>query len=1030
MATPIQAAYTSAILTERTSHVCPMPTGIEWGDLLVLQFYHDTNPGGAIATPSGWTLLNSSSVADTNYAAYSIFWKRADGTESGTNVTITTVSATESGYIVQRIKDASNPTSAGAGANNFSSTMFNTVTVSANNIFFCSYGVHRGWANVAEWDSNFTHFREHLAHIDIVAEPGYDGNPGWGFACSVEVNDVDSTHSEGYATLNGSRYWKAQNYYCTYRPNPIPLGIEIPTEAAQTTVETTDPPVSTTPVGIVINTDVNMSAATVRADTAPRGIVIDTQAAGTSVVATAVTSPASISVEPVAGLTPIVTRADTVPSGIAVDVTLSNTTVVTRADVSPVGCEIEVLAGKSTVGATASFSPTSIDVSAEVGKSTAAGSSDFTPAHLCVVVEAGRPAVGAFSSFSPLSIVIDTAAQTSSAQGVAQTSPASINIQPEVDPGGTTGTVSVVPASISIEPTTGQPSVQGIASVSPVGIAIDTLAGSSEFSGTSSFSATGITVDITADTSTAEAYNINSEYILEVGPASTVYTDNYVDAIVSPQGDDGSCGCCEECVPPTLECDYEYGVAIDYTITGANTAYIIQSGEFETRIDITLDANGNASSSIPLSDPPQYNYCIYVRNDCGEEQCCPGCDRVLCGGTLEYIYDAYHEPIGIRFNWHAFALFSGLYDPNYITHITLNGVVVHGPTTLPGETVNGTADYYFGSDFPDSIILIAYAQCGPPSICRFDARCCWKLTEALVTLEDLTDPTGRTCTGVEPTKDALGETFTLTTIASKQVTGLPGLNGTWVVPLIHHGGGSEPGTGLLCNLPPGILTGIRGKLIDEFEQNLDREGFKVYQFRLINGVKHVYYCDAPAQLSRTKTEYEGEFYLSFGGSTRILLIIDKVTQWRSPAFKGSASRPGDGTCVQDCNPIPLNPGDDIGLGVIDDTGMCKLDVTDRFPHLIGPENAAEIASTALAPEIYAYTGCGGPRQQWGYVMPDLTRLCYPVPPGNCNGVILFAGTPGASCSCDNPVTPPWLPAGPPQYTTCEYSYFRVTIDYE
>ena len=88
------------------------PASITGGMLLLLLVKVKDAGVAAITTPSGWTLITSSSVASTNL--FKAFYKVADGTESGT----LSVTVTDSAYAVARIYRFSNGTGVEAANSN------------------------------------------------------------------------------------------------------------------------------------------------------------------------------------------------------------------------------------------------------------------------------------------------------------------------------------------------------------------------------------------------------------------------------------------------------------------------------------------------------------------------------------------------------------------------------------------------------------------------------------------------------------------------------------------------------------------------------------------------------------------------------------------------------------------------------------------------------------------------------------------------------------------------------------------------
>ncbi len=89
-------------------------------------------------------------------------------------------------------------------------------------------------------------------------------------------------------------------------------------------------------------------------------------------------------------------------------------------------------------------------------------------------------------------------------------------------------------------------------------------------------------------------------------------------------------GCCDECPPPAVTCEFvagETGATFDYAITGADTATIIVTcddpdspDDIVTETEITL-TSGAASGSVSL-EVGCISYCISAINSCGTTSCC------------------------------------------------------------------------------------------------------------------------------------------------------------------------------------------------------------------------------------------------------------------------------------------------------------------------------------------------------------------------------------------------------------------------
>jgi hypothetical protein len=102
LAAPVVASVTeTAFGTDTTDHYVNMTATVNAGDLLIVLF---TNDGSAtVTTPDGWTQLASN--ANGSAVRLSVYYKIADGTESGTTVNFVTSAAEQAAAQVYRITD-------------------------------------------------------------------------------------------------------------------------------------------------------------------------------------------------------------------------------------------------------------------------------------------------------------------------------------------------------------------------------------------------------------------------------------------------------------------------------------------------------------------------------------------------------------------------------------------------------------------------------------------------------------------------------------------------------------------------------------------------------------------------------------------------------------------------------------------------------------------------------------------------------------------------------------------------------------
>lgn len=64
----------------------PYPSGLQANDIAFIEFGSESAVGTAhnIETPTGWTQIDQRQLNDIAYFRHAVFWKRLDGTESGT----------------------------------------------------------------------------------------------------------------------------------------------------------------------------------------------------------------------------------------------------------------------------------------------------------------------------------------------------------------------------------------------------------------------------------------------------------------------------------------------------------------------------------------------------------------------------------------------------------------------------------------------------------------------------------------------------------------------------------------------------------------------------------------------------------------------------------------------------------------------------------------------------------------------------------------------------------------------------------
>lgn len=111
MAFPVDSARTATnITTAANPLVINMPPTVNAGDTLIMIIR--ANNAGTYTNPSGWTQLVQEGTVPTEVQDDQIYigWRKADGTEGGTTVSVTVSASGKAGALVYRITNAADPT--------------------------------------------------------------------------------------------------------------------------------------------------------------------------------------------------------------------------------------------------------------------------------------------------------------------------------------------------------------------------------------------------------------------------------------------------------------------------------------------------------------------------------------------------------------------------------------------------------------------------------------------------------------------------------------------------------------------------------------------------------------------------------------------------------------------------------------------------------------------------------------------------------------------------------------------------------
>lgn len=235
--------------------------------------------------------------------------------------------------------------------------------------------------------------------------------------------------------------------------------------------------------------------------------------------------------------------------------------------------------------------------------------------------------------------------------------------------------------------------------------------------------------------------------------------------------------CCEPpCTPPVITCrKYEsvYGGGFEYSVTGADYAWITETcGEVVTIHEVTL-VDGDASGTFPTTEG--CTYCIRARDGDCEAACCDVCDTPTCtlavtrnlDGDLVivYSYNSNSETdLIVSAKVGGIDVFTGFF-PEFVGSGTL---------TVPISSLTLESATYSGVMFHD-LVLTVTNDCGKVAKCRFIVPCCWEMTQTRVSISGLSDTFTET---IDSVTRSIGSGSQFNNKHSMRVTGLASLNGT------------------------------------------------------------------------------------------------------------------------------------------------------------------------------------------------------------------------------------------------------------
>lgn len=194
----VHSRLTQNWATATSSFDVSMPTSVVSGNLLLIFF--NVSDGTTLSIPSGWTLLDDKS---TGAFRSNVYAKVADGSEGGTQVTVTPGAADEAAAVVYQISDwggtissdiddAANRKPAGTAE-----IICNEVTAGwglADNLFFAVGFAGNDDATILETPANYTDKTE--------VQAGGGTNAG----CTVVVTERELAASSDTPRVSGQTY--------------------------------------------------------------------------------------------------------------------------------------------------------------------------------------------------------------------------------------------------------------------------------------------------------------------------------------------------------------------------------------------------------------------------------------------------------------------------------------------------------------------------------------------------------------------------------------------------------------------------------------------------------------------------------------------------------------------------------------------------------------------------------------------------------------------------------------------------------
>ncbi len=214
MAAPtVDATNTSIHDSDVTSHTVSLPAGISSGDLLIVIFAVDANPG--VTWPGGWTEI--AEVLQEVSVTLAVAYRQADGGE-GATITVTSGTAQRSAHTTYKISGHENPATQApemsTGVNGFGTNPDPdslSPTGGSKDYLWLAVHAHDGIQTTDAFPTNYT---------NGISSEGTNAVASAG-AGSAERQLTTATEDPGAFTISNNEQWAA----ATVAVHPVGAGV-------------------------------------------------------------------------------------------------------------------------------------------------------------------------------------------------------------------------------------------------------------------------------------------------------------------------------------------------------------------------------------------------------------------------------------------------------------------------------------------------------------------------------------------------------------------------------------------------------------------------------------------------------------------------------------------------------------------------------------------------------------------------------------------------------------------------------------